>query len=125
MAFFDLPLDALQTYRPALEIPDDFDTFWSDTLEDARQYNLNVQFVLVDYGLRLVEIYDVTFAGYGGQSVKGWLILPKERAGHLPCVVEYQGYGGGRGFGFEHLFFASAGYAHFVMDTRGQGSAWR
>jgi cephalosporin-C deacetylase len=39
-------------------------------------------------------------------------------------VVEYIGYGGGRSFPTDWLLWASAGYAHFVMDTRGQGSSW-
>ena len=42
----------------------------------------------------------------------------------LPCVVEYIGYGGGRGLAHERTLWAVAGYAHFVMDTRGQGSGW-
>jgi cephalosporin-C deacetylase len=42
----------------------------------------------------------------------------------LPFVLEFLGYGGGRQFGFDWLLWASAGYAHFVMDTRGQGSTW-
>ena len=67
----------------------------------------------------------MTFNGYGGQPIKGWLQLPRQRAGRLPCVVEYIGYGGGRGFPTDWLLWASAGYAHLVMDTRGQGSAWR
>lgn len=39
--------------------------------------------------------------------------------------MEYVGYGGGRGFPTEWLPFANAGFAHLVMDTRGQGSVWR
>ena len=39
-------------------------------------------------------------------------------------MVEYIGYGGGRGFPLDWLTWSSAGYAHLVMDTRGQGSAW-
>jgi cephalosporin-C deacetylase len=38
--------------------------------------------------------------------------------------VEYVGYGGGRGLPHERFLWAAAGYAHFVMDTRGQGSTW-
>ena len=45
--------------------------------------------------------------------------------GALPCVVEYLGYGGGRGLSTSWLNFAAAGYAHFVMDTRGQGGSWQ
>ncbi|MGB8984155.1 MAG: acetylxylan esterase [Anaerolineales bacterium] len=129
MAFFDLPLNELKTYRPARDEPADFDTFWKSTLEEARKYPLNATFERVDHGLVAQETFDVTFAGFGGQPIKGWLILPAQhvRATHaspLPCVVEYIGYGGGRSFPIEWLLWASAGYAHFVMDTRGQGSNW-
>jgi cephalosporin-C deacetylase len=78
----------------------------------------------VDYGLTAHETFDVTFAGFGGQPVRGWLILPRQRAGRLPCVVEYIGYGGGRGFPTDWLLWSGAGYAQLVMDTRGQGSVW-
>jgi cephalosporin-C deacetylase len=124
MAFFDLPLDQLKTYLPTREEPADFDSFWQSTLNEARAHPLNATFERVDYGLVAQETFDVTFAGFGGQPVKGWLILPKQRAGKLPCVVEYIGYGGGRSFAIDWLLWASAGYAHFVMDTRGQGSSW-
>jgi cephalosporin-C deacetylase len=39
-------------------------------------------------------------------------------------VVEFIGYGGGRGFAWDWLMYPSAGYAHLVMDTRGQGGGW-
>ena len=38
--------------------------------------------------------------------------------------MTYIGYGGGRSLPADHLLWASAGYAHLVMDTRGQGSGW-
>ncbi len=125
MAYFDLPLDQLRAYKPTLTKPDDFDKFWSDTLAEVRTHDLNPRFDAVENGLKLVESFDVTFAGYGGQDVRGWLILPRDRSGPLPCLVEYIGYGGGRGYAFDHLVWANAGYAHFIMDTRGQGSSWR
>ena len=126
MAFFDLPLNELKTYLPPREEPADFDSFWKSTLDEARVHPLNAKFERVDYGLIAQETFDVTYAGFGGQPIKGWLILPvgAQRTGKLPCVVEYIGYGGGRSFAFDWLLWASAGYAHFVMDTRGQGGNW-
>jgi len=124
MALFDLPLDQLQTYKPARDEPTDFDAFWDETLTAARQHPLAAHFAPVDTGLRQVESFDVTFAGYGGQPVKGWLNLPRGRAKPVPCVVEFIGYGGGRGFATDWLLWAAAGFAHLVMDTRGQGSSW-
>ncbi len=123
--FFDLPLDQLQTYRPVRDEPPDFEAFWQETLQQAERFPLHARFLPVDSGLRLVETYDVTFNGFGGQPIKGWLILPRERSAALPCVVEYIGYGGGRGLALDWLLWSNAGYAHFIMDTRGQGSVWR
>jgi cephalosporin-C deacetylase len=124
MAHFDLPLEQLKTYLPARDEPADFDAFWQATLKETRGYPLNATFERVDFGLTAQETFDVTYAGFGGQPVKGWLILPRQRSGKLPCVVEFIGYGGGRSFATDWLLWASAGYAHFVMDTRGQGSSW-
>lgn len=124
MAFFDLSLDQLQTYCPQVAEPADFDAFWQATLAEARQFPLNAAFEKVDYGLAAQETFDVTFSGFGGQPIKGWFLLPVQRREPLPCVVEYIGYGGGRSFPFDWLLWSSAGYAHLVMDTRGQGSGW-
>ena len=125
MAFFDLPQEQLKNYRPERYEPADFDSFWQSTLTEARVYPLNAQFEPVDYGLKAQEAFDVTFAGFGGQPIKGWLLLPRQRSGRLPCIVEYIGYGGGRGFPTDWLLWTSVGYAHLIMDTRGQGSAWQ
>lgn len=125
MAYYDLPRDQLEAYLPERDEPDDFDDFWTATLEETRSHPLDAQFEQVDNGLVTLETYDVTFNGYAGQPIKGWLMLPAGREGVLPCIVEYIGYGGGRGLSIEWLNWASAGFAHFVMDTRGQGSVWR
>lgn len=124
MPLFDLPLDQLQQYRPPRTEPADFDAFWARTLAETAQFPVDAHFTPVDFGLTTVETYDVTYRGYHGQPIKGWLLLPRQRSGPLPCVVEYIGYGGGRGFPVDWLVWSSAGYAHFVMDTRGQGSTW-
>ncbi|MFI5911810.1 acetylxylan esterase [Dactylosporangium sp. NPDC051541] len=122
MPEFDLPIEALRTYRPPRDEPPDFDLFWKQTLADARRHDVNVRCVPVDSGLATVDTFDVTFAGYGGHPVHAWLIVPRNRTGRLPCYVQYVGYGGGRGHVTEHLLWASAGYAHLVMDARGQGA---
>ncbi len=106
MAFFDMLLDQLEVYRPEVYEPSDFDAFWSKTLSEVRAYPLNAVFEPVDYGFRTVETFDVTFSGYAGQPIKGWFIIPSNRTTPLPCVVEYIGYGGGRGFVTDWLLWA-------------------
>ncbi|WP_329530734.1 acetylxylan esterase [Streptomyces sp. NBC_01450] len=124
MAQFDLPLDELREYRSASAEPEGFDTFWAKTLQEAREHDLDARFEPVQTPLKTVKVYDVTFAGFGGHPIKGWLTLPAWANSPLPTVVEFVGYGGGRGLSHTHLLWASAGFAHFVMDTRGQGSGW-
>ncbi|WP_369218029.1 acetylxylan esterase [Streptomyces flavofungini] len=131
MPQFDLPLDELRRYRSESTEPDDFDAFWEKTLLEAREHDLDARFEPVDLPLTGVRVFDVTYSGFGGHPVEGWLVLPAQHAvqhsaesgGALPAVVEFIGYGGGRGLPHMHLLWAAAGFAHFVMDTRGQGSA--
>ena len=122
--YIDMPLEELEAYLPPRQEPPDFDAFWQETLNEARAFPLNPVFQPVDFGLQTVGTFDVTFAGFAGQLVKGWLLLPRRHAGQIPCVVQYIGYGGGRAFPLDWLLWSSAGYANLVMDTRGQGSAW-
>ncbi|WP_214102663.1 acetylxylan esterase [Acrocarpospora catenulata] len=125
MPLFDLPVSELRRYAPQVDEPGDFDEFWSATLAETRAAaELAPEFVPVDTGLELVEVFDVTFSGFGGQRIRGWFLVPAGRPGPLPCVVQFQGYGGGRGLPHQWLYWANAGYAHLFMDTRGQGSGW-
>jgi cephalosporin-C deacetylase len=124
VAFFDLPLPELLTYDPTLAVPDDLADFWSATLADTRAFDLEATFEPVDNGYALVDSYDVTFSGFGGHRIKGWLHVPAGTTTALPTVVEYVGYGGGRARVHQNVQFALAGYAHFTMDTRGQGWGW-
>jgi cephalosporin-C deacetylase len=123
--FVDMPLAELEKYTPNRIEPADFDAFWADTLAEAGSFPLDARFEVVDYGLKTVEAFDVTFNGYGGQPIKGWFLLPRQRTEPLPCVVEFIGYGGGRGIPYNWLSWSAAGYAQLVMDTRGQGSTWQ
>lgn len=120
----DLPITELRDYRPLVREPADFDVFWALTLAESRAAGGEVVVEPVDTPLTLAEAYDVTFPGFGGEPVKAWLLLPVGADGPLPAIVEFNGYGGGRGLPFERLGWVASGYAHLFMDTRGQGSAW-
>jgi len=124
MPRFDLPAEQLRTYRPEVTEPADFDDFWERTLAESRALAAPPELRRIDSPLRSVEVYDVTFSGFGGDPIGGWLLLPSGTETALPAVVEYNGYGGGRGLPHERLAWAASGYAHFFMDTRGQGSGW-
>ncbi len=122
----DWPLERARAYDPALPAPADLAAFWRETLDDGASGYGQVALKPIESGLVAVETYDVTFPGHDGDPVRAWLHLPAAplRRGPLPGVVQFQGYNGGRGLAHEHVFWATAGYAHLVVDTRGQGSGW-
>jgi cephalosporin-C deacetylase len=123
VAYADLPLGELRAHTTEGAEPGDFDAFWAASLSEARTDDPPPVFVPTSNGLATVDSYSVTFPGFGGQPVAGWLHVPAGTEGGLACVVQYAGYGGGRGLVHENTLWAQAGYAHFVMDSRGQGSA--
>lgn len=125
MPFFDLDVLELPNYRSKVVPPADFDQFWSTTLAEARQLPLDAKFEPCDTGLKLVDVFDVTFAGFGGHPIKGWFIKPKGMTtADSGAVVKFIGYNGGRAFPHDHLLWPTSGRPVLVMDTRGQGSGW-
>ena len=124
MPRFDLSLPELREYRPQVAEPADFDDFWRSTLAESRRFPTEPRLTRQESSLTQVEVYDLVFPGFGGQPVHAWYLLPAGTSGPLPAIVEYNGYGGGRGLPHERLAWVTAGYAYLFMDTRGQGSVW-
>ncbi|TCR22891.1 acetylxylan esterase [Streptomyces sp. BK205] len=124
MPAFDLPTNELERYRPDVQEPPDFDAFWRDTLKEAADPDVLVSVHPAENGLRLTDTWDVTFRGFAGDPVRAWYSRPAGVASGLPAVVEYAGYGRGRGLPHERLTWVNAGYAHLLMDNRGQGDQY-
>jgi len=130
MPLTDLPLDALRDFRPDVREPADFDAFWTTTLAESRAAGADRPVLRepADTPITGLVIEDLTFPGFDGEPVKAWLTRPLLQDGRegdeLPAVVEFNGYGGGRGLPGERVGWALAGYVHVFMDTRGQGSGW-
>ena len=122
---FDLPLAQLREYRPEVPEPADFDEFWAGELAAAAAHDADAELVPVATPIRSADVFDVTFAGYAGDPVKAWLLVPHDPAPQGALLVEYIGYNGGRGDPLDWLPFCSTGRPHLVMDTRGQGGGWR
>ncbi|PJJ62013.1 acetylxylan esterase [Compostimonas suwonensis] len=124
MARTDLTRAELELYRPEVREPHDFDLFWAETLAEAAAHELDARFEPVATPFSTVEVFDVSFGGFAGDRIHAWLTMPAGRSEPLPAVVEFLGYTGGRGLPGERLDWASAGYAHLLVDTRGQGAGW-
>ncbi|MBT2501322.1 acetylxylan esterase [Curtobacterium sp. ISL-83] len=129
MPMTDLPLDQLRAYTPEVRRPADFDAFWADTIAASRQAAADAgatpTLAPASTPVSALVVEDLTFPGFAADPVRAWVSRPAGSAdADLPVVVEYLGYGGGRGLPGERVSWALAGYVHVVMDTRGQGSGW-
>lgn len=124
MPLTDLPLELLRDFAPEVDEPRDFDEFWTDTLAEARAAGPAVDLAPAQSPFTEIEFLDLTFPGFGGEPIKGWVSRPRSSDEPRPVVVEYLGYNGGRGLPGERPHWAMAGFVHVLMDTRGQGSGW-
>ena len=124
MPVLDLVQPELGAYASRVAMPADFAAFWQSTIAQSRALGGEVTITPVEGPLKAIQVFDVTFPGFGGHPIKGWLLLPARREGRLPLVVQYVGYGGGRGLPHEQLHWAASDFAYFRMDTRGQGAEW-
>ena len=115
--------DVLEGIRVPLTKAPDFEGVWRATLETYLPTTSDA--VLVDYPtpMKHVDVRDVTIAGFNGDPIKGWFLSSQNADSQTPCIIMYDGYGGGRGLPHEWLFWVNVGYRVLVMDTRGQGGA--
>ena len=124
MPLTDLPLEQLREYRADLREPADLDAFWRDSIAESRAAGGEAMLRPVESPITELVVEDLTFPGFAGEPIRAWVTRPVRAEGPLPTVIEYLGYNGGRGVAGERLQWASAGYVHVLMDTRGQGSGW-
>ena len=122
--YTDLAEPDLWDHTSDLVEPDGPRRFWAEHARPGARARRRRHGSSRSTGLVTTDVYDVTFPGFAGDPVRAWYRRPRGVDGPLPVVVEYVGYGGGRGHVLENLQWSAAGFAHLRMDTRGQGSGW-
>ncbi|MFF2090552.1 acetylxylan esterase [Paenibacillus sp. NPDC058174] len=116
----DMPLHELRAYKPELTKPEDFDEFWDRSLEELALTPIEYSLARVAYPSRRAELFKVSFTGFKGAAIEGWLAIPAgERK--LPGIVTYHGYNWSPdGDIHETVNLCLQGYAVLHMSTRGQ-----
>jgi cephalosporin-C deacetylase-like acetyl esterase len=79
---------------PAAQCPKDFDTFWSNTLTQARKLDLDPHLTpLPDRSTQTVDVYEVSFVNdRPGGRIFGILCIPK-KPGRYPALLRVPGAG--------------------------------
>ena len=115
----------LETLKVAPTKAADFESFWRSTLTEF--LDTDAQPLLHEHAtpMKNVRVKDVTVSGFNGDPIKGWFLESTSAEDVTPCIIMYDGYGGGRGLPHEWLFWVNVGYRVLVMDTRGQGGGFR
>lgn len=122
MPVFDFPLEKLKQYQGINPRPDDFDTYWDESL--AEMHALDSQIDLVPSKTlksSVAECFDLYFTGTGGARIHAKYLRPKHLSGPCPAVLSFHGYTGDCGDWADKLSWVSEGFCVAALDCRGQG----
>lgn len=112
----------LEQYLPELTRKEDFFEFWESTIAEAQSVPLRPERKEIDYPVRSVRVYDISYNGMDETRIHGWLIVPtflgREK---YPCLINYHGFTGSRGTPAGFMHFAAMGMAVLAVDCRDQG----
>jgi cephalosporin-C deacetylase len=117
--------EILEKLQVPLTMAPDFHEFWRTSLNSYLPKTSAPVMVNYPTPMKNVDVQDVTVAGFNGDPIKGWFLSSRHDDSQTPCIIMYDGYGGGRGLPNEWLFWVNVGYRVLVMDTRGQGGGFR
>lgn len=117
---YDLPLDELKQYRPALTRPADFQDFWQSTKQKLDAEPMDYDLLRIEYPVDGVQLYQLVFRGFGGTEIQGYFGVP-DKPGTHPGLVLFHGYNNNFDGGIHDIVnWALHGYATFGMLVRGQ-----
>lgn len=121
MSEIDSKIHGLYEYLPELTKRDDFEQFWSDTIEQSKSVPLLPKMQKADYPSRYVDVYDIMYGGFDGTPIHGWYIVPLFTSqSKNPCLINYHGFGGNRGTPSKLMHWALMGMSVLSVDCRMQ-----
>ncbi|MFD1174735.1 acetylxylan esterase [Paenibacillus puldeungensis] len=112
----------LAEFRAERTAKEDFDDFWSRTLQQYKTKPLNGKRQRIETYMQGVSAHHITFEGFDDTPLHGWYLIPNDSGADRkhPCLVIYQGYRCQRGLPEYYATWLMMGYAVFIYDTRGQ-----
>ncbi|WP_449537901.1 acetylxylan esterase [Ferdinandcohnia sp. Marseille-Q9671] len=118
----DYPIEKLVTYKPELNKPDDFDSFWEIEKKRVKDSNCSMKVEWIEYPLPSVDLADLTLSSWDGTPIRGYLMRPKDIQ-EGPVLLCFHGYTGSRGVPSDYLKWVLQGITVIAFDVRGQGDS--
>lgn len=117
---YDMSLEELKAYKPALTRRPDFTDFWTETKNELAKVEMSYKLEPYQYPARGVKVYRISFKGFMDANIEGWFAVPEE-PGKYPGIVIYHGYNWAADGGInDTVNMALHGYAVLHMLVRGQ-----
>lgn len=120
-ANFDMPLEAMGSYKGVNPRPADFDAYWERALGELDEWDADIELTTAEFLAPNLRCLHLRFTGIGGSRVYAKLVLPAKGAAPVPAVLRFHGYSGNSGDWFGLLPYAAMGWAVAALDCRGQG----
>jgi cephalosporin-C deacetylase len=122
MPAFDLPLAELKTYQGSSPLPDDFDAYWDEALDELEGHDPQLK-LEENHTVNVpsAECFDLWFTGVGGARIYAKYVRPREAAEPVPAVLRFHGYSASSSDWTDQLAYPATGMAVAMMDCRGQG----
>lgn len=123
MQFYEEQMQSYEKYIPKPTKKADFNDFWDITIEESKLLPLNAEYKRLPYPIEQIEVFDVSYQGFGGTPIKAYYIRPMDHVHNLPCIITFHGYGGNKGSVSNYMKWLIQGYAVLAVDCRGQGES--
>ena len=121
MPVLDMPLEKLREYRGVNPRPQDFDTYWDESLQEMHGIAPDPEYREAEFQAPGVHCQDLFFTGVGGARVHARLVCPPEDGKKHPALLMFHGYTGAAPDFFSMLPYAYAGFYVAALEVRGQG----
>ena len=122
MPLIDKPLSELRAYQGINPRPEDFDSYWDDSLRELDGIDPKVELIPNDtLPLRNAQCFDLWFTGVGGARIHAKYARPAKLDGPAPAILSFHGYTGNVGDWTDRLAYVSEGFCVAALDCRGQG----
>ncbi len=119
MPLVDMPLAELQRYRGINPKPDNFDTFWTQALDELDTVPPDGRAEPAPFATDFARCEHFYFRGVRGATIYAKKISPLERP--KGAILMFHGYSMNSGDWADKLAYAAAGWTVYAMDVRGQG----
>lgn len=121
MPLVDKPLAELQTYQGITPRPQDFDTYWDESLAELERIDPQPELIHnSSISPKHADCFDLYFTSIGGARIYAKYLRPKN-AKSCPAALMFHGYSAESGDWNDKLAYTSEGIAVAAMDCRGQG----